>query len=259
MNTMKLMQILIALVAGLIAGEYVNQCILKLPEGTNNNLRKFKCHNCNHNLSIPDMLPGINYILLKGKCRYCGYKIPIHYPIIEVLNGICYALVIATQDWSIKTILCCALTSVLMTITIIDYKHKIIPNECNTALFAIAIITTLTDKENVLIHIAGLITMLITFGSIYIITKGKGIGGGDLKMMVPCGLMLGVYGGIIATIIACALTLITYPFILMYSKSENKKQISFGPFLAIGVLIMMLWNQQIVDKYMQLINNILQI
>ena len=247
-----ILEIIFALVTGMIAGSYAAQCIIKLPEGGSYKLHKFHCDSCGQELRFIDIVPIASYVMLNGRCRYCNEKIKPLYPVIEILNCLIYLAIIGIEGFSIQSILKCLLMTALVVISIIDIKHKIIPNECNSAIFAIGIIYTLTDKPNVISHLLGLVVTLLLVGGLYIITKGKGIGGGDVKMIIACGLLLGVERVTITLAVACATALIAQPFVALAQRNTDptqKKYIPFGPFLSIGIVVSVYFGTMILTKY----------
>ena len=114
---------------GLLVGSFLNVCIYRIPKKESISFPPSHCFSCEHNLKPIDLFPVFSYIFLKGKCRYCGEKISIQYPLIEILNSLVYLLLFAHFGLSIEFIFFAILASTLIVVSIIDYYHQLIHNK----------------------------------------------------------------------------------------------------------------------------------
>lgn len=113
------------------------------------------CMNCGRKLGWRDMVPVFSYIILRGRCRQCGARISIQYPLIEALNGVLYVVVFMAGGFTFSSVLYCLMTSALIVIAVIDERTYQIPVSQNLFLGLLGIIMTVYDFRHILSHIIG--------------------------------------------------------------------------------------------------------
>ena len=123
-NTIEMM---IIFVLGLIIGSFSNVCIYRIPKKKSIAFPASHCPNCQNPIKAMDNIPLLSYLLLKGKCRKCGEKISIRYPIVEFLTGLVYLLIFLVYGRSVQTFVYVLLSSALIIISFIDLDKQIIP------------------------------------------------------------------------------------------------------------------------------------
>ena len=180
-----------------------------------------------------------SYIILKGRCRNCGAKISKQYPLIEALNGILYIIVFMANGININSVLYCLMTSVLIVLTMIDERTFEIPLCLNITLAVIGVLMCMADRENIVSHLIGAVCVSFILFIIWFLSSGKAIGGGDVKLMVSAGLILGWKLAITAFIIACVLGSVLHLIRMKVSKAEH--MLAMGPYLSMGIFIAALW------------------
>jgi len=238
---------------GLCIGSFLNVCIYRIPNGENITTTRSHCLSCGNVIKWYDLVPVLSFILLRGKCRNCGAKLSIQYPIIELLNGSLYCVVFAVMGLSIKSVLIAALTSALIVIAVIDWRTYEIPFGLNVfiAVLGVAdIVWKLINRDftGALDNLIGAVSVSGFLLILYIATKGRGIGGGDIKLMAAAGLLLGWKSIILAFVIGCVLGSIIHLIRMKVSKQDHV--LAFGPYLAAGILIASLWGDRIVNAYL---------
>ena len=242
-------------ILGLIIGSFLNVCIYRIPAEKSIAFPSSHCGKCKHNLSPLDLVPVLSYIFLRGKCRYCNEKISIRYPIIESLNGILYLLVYLKFGLTLITLKYCILVSILIVIGMIDYDTQFVFT--STTIFA-GIIAVIFIVVEAVVYKSGVIDLIlggaIGFGIIgLIVFLTKGMGEGDIEIAAVCGLFLGVKGISLGLFLAIILGGIVGIIILALKLKKAKEKIAFGPFIAIGGLISMLWGTELLEFYWNLL------
>jgi len=235
-------------ILGLLIGSFLNVCIYRLPRKEEIVITPSHCMTCGHELRWYELFPVFSYIALGGKCRKCKTHISIQYPIIELLNGAAYMGLYLFYGLSIELGLIGALFSILLVIFMIDLKTLTIPNGLVLAIGVLGIINMIVNSNYIVDYILGFFSVSSILFLIAIITKGK-MGGGDIKLMAVAGLLLGwqkiilslLLGSVVGAVIG--LTLIGFKIV------DKKTLIPFGPYLAIGIMISVLWGQQIINWY----------
>jgi leader peptidase (prepilin peptidase)/N-methyltransferase len=193
------------------------------------------------------MLPVVNYIINKGRCKYCGSSYSVQYPLIELLNGLLYALIAVKYGFSITSVVYCIIISILITISIIDMKHKIIPDSLNIAGAIAGIIFIITTKASFLDSLLGALIGLGLFLSIALLTNA--MGGGDIKLMAMLGIIFGVKGVLFITLSSFVIGAIISLILIFLKIKSRKDEISFGPFISLSALIYIFYGFEIINWY----------
>ena len=135
--------ILLIFIYGLLIGSFLNVCIYRIPRDESIVFPSSHCTTCSTKLKWYDNIPLFSYITLKGKCGYCGEKISIQYPLIELLNAILYLLLFYKFNLSVDFVFYALISSVLLAITIIDIKEMIIPDSLVITILILSILDKL--------------------------------------------------------------------------------------------------------------------
>ncbi|MEK7124261.1 MAG: prepilin peptidase [Patescibacteria group bacterium] len=264
---------IIVFIFGLIIGSFLNCVIYRLEKREKLTGRSY-CPNCNHTLSWPDLAPVFSFIFLQGKCRYCGKKISMQYPIVEIATGIIFLLIFNYQFPIINQLSIYKLSSLisliflfyiagsLIVIFFYDLKHLIIPDKILFPAIAVSFIYRVLDFKNLdLFKISDLgfriSTPLINytlaaflasgfFLAIYLLSRGNWMGFGDVKLAVLLGLLLGFPNVLAGLFLAFFFGAIIGLIIILLKKGGLKSQLPFAPFLILGSFIALFWGQEIV-------------
>jgi len=166
---------------GLIIGSFLNVVIHRLPKPESIFHGPSHCMNCNEKIRPYDLIPVLSYLVLGGKCRHCGTKISIRYPMIELLNGFLYLGIFAFYGLTLDGLLMMAFSSTLLVIAMIDFDTMDIYDGALIVILLLAIIRLITNISSFPSAILGGLVVSIPLYIIAILTQG--IGGGDVKLM----------------------------------------------------------------------------
>ena len=243
----------ITFIFGILIGSFLNVCIYRIPRGEDITTTRSHCMNCGNVIGWYDLVPVISFLLLRGKCRNCGAKISFQYPIIELLNGLLYGLIFATLGMNLKSVLTMSLVSALIVIAVIDWRTYEIPFGLNVFIAVLGIAEVVIklinhDLTGAWDNLIGLISVSGFLYILYLVTKGRGIGGGDIKLMAAAGLFLGWKSCILAFVIGCILGSVIHLIRMKVSKQDHV--LAFGPYLSVGILIASLWGDIIIRVYL---------
>ena len=164
---------------GIVIGSFLNVCIYRIPKKEDIVKINSHCMSCNYRLKWYDLIPLFSYIFLGGRCRKCKTKLSVQYPLIEGLNGLLYVLVVAVNGLSIESLLYCLMFSALLTLSVIDFRTYEIPFGINLFILALGLIRVALDYRNFLNYLIGFLSVSGFLYLLFLITKGRGIGGGD--------------------------------------------------------------------------------
>lgn len=239
---------------GLCIGSFLNVCIYRIAREESIAFPPSHCTNCGYELKSKDLIPVFSYLFLKGKCRKCEERISIKYPIVEVVNSIIYILIYINFGFSFLFFKLCIFSSLMIVIGVIDFETKFVYK--STVIFGIIsgivflTIDLILTKNILWSNIIGAFIGFVVIWLIVVITRG--MGEGDIDIALICGLFLGVKGIGITLFLAFVIGGIVAAFILIFKLKGRKAEIAFGPYLAIGALIAMLWGQNLIDYYIKL-------
>ncbi|OPY56091.1 MAG: Type 4 prepilin-like proteins leader peptide-processing enzyme [Pelotomaculum sp. PtaU1.Bin035] len=235
-------------VTGTAVGSFLNVCIYRMPAGESVVHPPSHCQACRHNLRFFDLIPVLSYLFLKGKCRYCGSRIAWQYPAVEFLTGLLFVLALVKYGITFRALRSIVLFSVIVPATVIDLRHKIIPDKLNLAGFILGIPLLLESKEVFFSSAAG---FLIGGGLLFVIALASrgGMGGGDIKLSAVLGLLLGWKLLLAALFLAFVAGSIAGLTMLMLKLARLKEPIPFGPYLAFGAMFATLAGDKVIKWY----------
>ena len=249
------MEHMLIIIIGIVIGSFLNVCIYRIPKDESIAFPPSHCTNCKHNLKSFDLIPVISYVFLGGKCRYCHEKISLRYPIIEVVNSILYLLIYLKFGLTIITLKYFILASVLIVIGMIDHDTQFVFTKTTVFGGVVGIIFIIIQgiiyNNGIFDLILGGLIGFAIIGLIVFLTKG--MGEGDIEIAVVCGLFLGIKGILLGLFLAIVIGGIFGIIILALKLKNAKEKIAFGPFIAIGCLISMLWGVEILRIYWELL------
>ncbi len=235
---------------GIVIGSFLNVLILRIPIKESVTLTRSHCMTCGHVLSWYELIPLFSYIFLGGKCRHCRTRISAQYPIVEALNGIVYVILYLAYGISVECILYCLCTSALIALSVIDWRTKEIPVGFNIFILLLGLIRLVTDLSNWHQYVIGLFAVSGFLFLLMIISKGKAMGGGDIKLMAATGLLLGWQLIIVAFLVGCIVGSIIHLALMAIKKVG--RELAFGPYLSAGVFLAMIWGEQLVSWYLSM-------
>jgi leader peptidase (prepilin peptidase) / N-methyltransferase len=248
-----MLESLLVFVLGLIIGSFCNVVIYRLPQGASIITPGSYCRSCRTPIRPWDNIPLLSYLLLRGSCRVCKGPISLRYPSVELVSGVLYVLLWIKFGFSITFAVYATLTSALLTIALIDYDHKIIPN--TITLPGLVIGLGLSMWALPITPLASLLGLLIGGAFFYLIalvSKG-GMGGGDIKLIAMIGAFLGWQGALFTIFSGALLGSLVGVMLMLLGKKGRKDKVPFGPFLSCGAILFMLCGGDLIHWYLDLL------
>jgi len=233
---------------GACVGSFLNVCIYRIPQGNSVVFPPSHCPSCLHGLKFIDLIPIISCIALKRKCRYCGCNISLQYPAVELVTGILFVLAVAKYWFSLDALRVLVLFSVLIPATLIDLKHKIIPDKLNLAGFILGLPFIFETRE---VFFSGAIGFFAGGGLLLLIAvlSRGGMGGGDIKLAAIMGLLLGWKYLLVALFLAFLVGGTIGILMITFKMKKMKEAVPFGPYLTLGAVIAALAGDKIISWY----------
>ena len=249
------MELFLVIIVGLCIGSFLNVCIYRIAREESIAFPPSHCTSCGYELKAKDLVPIFSYIFLRGKCRSCKEKISIKYPIVEALNAIVYALIYLKFGISIELLIMCIFASLLIVIALIDFDTKYVFSSTiyfGLIVAAIYIISMAIYTKD--IPWDNLVGGAIGYIFIWLIVKlTGGMGDGDIDIALLCGLFLGIKGIVVTLFLSIVIGGIIGAIMLVLKLNTAKSEIAFGPYLAIGGIMAMIWANELVDIYMKIV------
>lgn len=232
---------------GIVIGSFLNVCIFRLPKGEGIALEPSHCMACGYRLSWYDLIPLFSYLFLRGRCRKCHTKLSLQYPLVEGVNGALYVIVFLANGWNYLSVVYCLLTSALLVLSVLDFRTMEIADGLNLIILLLGAVAAALDWEAWREHLIGMFSVSVFLLVLYLITAGRGIGGGDIKLMFGAGLLLGWKGAILAFFAGCILGSVIHLIRMAVSHAEHR--LALGPYLSVGIWCTALWGQYVIDWY----------
>lgn len=242
---------IIIFIFGITIGSFLNVCIYRIPLGESIVTAPSHCMTCGRKLKWYDMVPVFSWLVLGGKCRNCKSKISVQYHHIEGVNGILYVMICAVNGLEWSSVIYCFMASALLVLSIIDWRTYEIPFGINVFLFVLGIAMTILDRGNLVEHLIGMICVSGLLGILYLLTGGRAIGGGDIKLMFACGLILGWKLILLAFFLGCIIGSVVH--IIRMSVKKAGRMLAMGPYLSAGILLAALWGNAWINWYLSLL------
>lgn len=239
---------IIIFIFGITIGSFLNVCIYRIPLHESIVTAPSHCMSCGRRLKWYDLVPVFSWLFLGGKCRSCKTRISPQYPIIETLNGVLYVLICVVCGLNYRSLVICFMTSALVVLSVIDWRTYEIPFGINVFLFILGIAATALDPAHILSHLVGMVCVSGFLGILYVASSGRAIGGGDIKLMFACGLILGWQKIILAFLLGCIIGSVIH---LIRIKVKGAGHVlAMGPYLSVGIFLAALWGEQWIGWYL---------
>lgn len=250
---------------GLCIGSFLNVLIDRLPQ-EKSIFGRSRCPYCKKKLQWRELVPLFSFILLGRKCSSCRKKISWQYPIVEIATGILflfttYNLQLITYNLKDLSLLCCLLfiASCLIVIFVTDLKYMIVPNEIIYPAIIAAFLYQLLQFTNYNLQLsdfkplgASLLSGILAssfFLFFILLSKGKWMGMGDVKIACFMGLLLSFPGVLVALLIAFISGSIIGIMLIALKEKNLQSKIPFGPFLSFGAILALFYGEELINWY----------
>ncbi len=247
---------------GLVLGSFFNVLIYRLPKGVFFKNIRSMCPACGRTIAFYDNIPVLSFAVLGGKCRRCQAPISWRYPMVELLTALTAVSFFYLQSWDLARPWDMAwqagasfILLFLIPISFIDASHRIIPDSLSLGGLAAALVLALLPQGQGLLQ--AFLGLLCGGGVLWVIAlvgekvlKKEAMGGGDIKLMAMAGALLGVKKVLVAMFLG---SLAGAAAGIMILAIQKRRDIAFGPYLSLGIVITYLFGELLIEKYVQLL------
>ncbi|MFY9270777.1 MAG: prepilin peptidase [Candidatus Manganitrophaceae bacterium] len=244
----------IVFIVGLLVGSFVNVCIHRFPREESIVFPPSHCPSCRKPIRPYDNIPLLSFLLLGGRCRFCRAPISWRYPLIELGHGFGYLFMLRQFGLSLPFAIYALFFSALVTVTFIDLSHQIVPDRITLPGMVLGVVAASTVLPPGLIN--SLLGLFLGGGLFYLTAvlsvaflKKEGMGGGDIKLIAMIGAFLGWRGMLLTIFLAALSGSLLGLFLVLFQGRSRAEPIPFGPFLALGALISLIWGTEILQWY----------
>jgi leader peptidase (prepilin peptidase) / N-methyltransferase len=240
---------------GSLIGSFLNVVIYRVPRGMSVAAGRSQCPHCHTTIAWYDNVPVVSWIVLRGKCRSCGWKIPGRYPFVELLTALAAAGAAWTYGPTLEAAWIFAFISLLIAITFIDWEHQIIPDPLSLGGVVLGWIGAwlcldVTLVQSLVGSVVGAGLILAIAGLYKATRKVDGMGGGDVKLMAMIGAFLGWQMVFAVLFIAATAGSVYGIYVMKRAHGDGKTAVAFGSFLAPAACLMLFVGERLLALYL---------
>ncbi len=251
---------ILAFIFGTIIGSFLNVVIARYNTGMTLGGRS-KCFSCNTTLRWFELIPLVSFLIQHAQCRRCKSKISWQYPLVEIGVGVLFVLIFwhfppISIEASFTTVYHLLIAALLVVITVYDARHKIIPDPLVYTFALLALLKLFVSPDLSFIVpsawqiLAGPL-LAFPFFLFWLVSRGTWMGLGDSKLTLGIGWTLGIGAGLSALVLSFwigAIISLLWMFVV-HKKMKHRFEIPFGPYLVLGMYLVLLWNIQVFDTH----------
>jgi len=264
----------ILFILGAAVGSFLNVLVYRSVRDEDWVRGRSRCEICGKKLHWYENIPLLSFLLQRGRCRKCKKAISIAHPVVELLTGALFVWwywggalffqLTATPFQTLQPLFWLLVGLCLIGIVIADTLYMIIPDLLVGLLLVMTILYRLIltfsgimRLQDLLYAVFGLVLSVAFFGGLWLLTKGKGMGLGDVKLVAPLSLLLGwpyiLVGLFLAFVTGAIAGLGIIGFQRLSLQKGIKKKIPFGPFLVLGTVLTLVWGNPLLEWYLALL------
>lgn len=241
-------------VFGLIVGSFLNVCIHRLPLDESIVRPRSRCPHCRERIRATDNVPLISYLLLRGRCRSCGAQISARYPLVELSTGVIAVLSLHAFGTGLEAFAAFVFLAALLTVSLIDLDHFIIPDVISLPGIAAGLLFSFLLgqpgwRDSLIGAAAGWLSLWLVAGAYRLLTGREGMGLGDAKLLAMIGAFLGWKALPLTVLVSSLAGTVVGAGMILFRGHDAQVPIPYGPFLAGGAVVAMLFGQEIVSWY----------
>jgi leader peptidase (prepilin peptidase)/N-methyltransferase len=248
------MDYLIVALFGLVIGSFLNVCIYRLPRDLSVVWPASRCTTCGREIAWYENIPVFSWLALRGRCRTCGERISLVYPIVELATALLFVLVYAqfglTVLFGLRLLFACAMLVLFVT----DLQHQILPNEITIPGIAVGFVASLVAepgwRDSLIGLVAGGGVLWLTAWGYERLRHQEGLGFGDVKMLAMIGAFLGWKLMILTLVFASFTGSLVAGALMLAGRADLQSKMPLGTFLALAAVPASLYGTPVVEWYL---------
>ena len=216
------------------------------------------CPHCGHKIGAAENIPVISYLLLRGKCKGCGARISVRYPIVEAVCGLLSGYAAWHFGFGLAALAALLFVWALLALTCIDIDTQLLPDDITLPLLWLGLLFnlagTFVDLPGAVIGaLAGYLTLWSVYWLFKLATGKEGMGYGDFKLLAAIGAWLGWQMLPLVILLSSLVGAVVGIMLIVAARHGRNVPIPFGPYLAGGGLIALFWGQTLTQGYLRLL------
>ena len=249
---MPLLLLVYAAVVGAAVGSFLNVCVYRWPEDLSVVRPRSRCPRCETPIRWHDNVPVIGWLLLRGRCRSCGERISVQYPLVELVTAALWVLSVVRFGPTWQALSMAVFLTILLGIALADARTYIIPDQFTLGGLAVGL--ALAFAPGGIRPLPSILGAALGFGLLWLVAvvgewafRKPAMGGGDIKMMAMVGAFLGPVGVLLTLFLGALVGTLIFAPISM----RTGRLVPFGIFLALGAAVTHGWGEALVDWYLR--------
>ena len=257
--TDRLLLDLYALLLGLVTGSYLNVVAHRLPRRLSTVLPRSRCPDCGAAIRPLDNVPLVSWLALRGRCRDCGHRISVRYPLVEATTAALFVLSAERFGFALETLVAALFCAVLVALAAIDVEHLLLPDRITLPGIAAGILLQPVTGwagpgwSGVLGGLVGAAlgagVLLLAYGLWWLVRREEGLGLGDVKMLAMVGAFLGWKGVVVTLVLGAASGAVVGLALMAVGRVGLGARLPFGFFLALGAAVALFAGPELLELY----------
>jgi leader peptidase (prepilin peptidase)/N-methyltransferase len=262
----------LAFLAGLLIGSFLNVCIYRLPRDLSVVRPRSYCPGCEKPIAWYDNIPAVSYLILRGRCRHCKAKIPLRYLLVELATAAAFAICVLALGPTLAALKFAMFSAILITLLATDFEERILPDEFTLggAVLGVVLAAVVPIDSGIVTFLLSnalglrmasvaeaLVSAWVAGGAIWLvgwlyekIRHREGMGFGDVKMIAMIGAFLGFQETLLTLILASVLGSVSgVIYVLITKKDMSTYELPFGSFIGLAGLVVALWGHVVRPWY----------
>jgi len=244
---------------GAVVGSFLNVVIARVPIEESIVSPASRCPYCRRGIKSYDNIPIVSWLLLRGRCRYCGYRISPRYPFVELVTALLFVALYLKWGLTPTAGVLCGFVCAMIAIFWIDLDHMIIPDVISlnfipvgVAASVVGVLPGMDWKASLLGLVLGVLVSYVP-AVIYEKLRGiEGLGGGDVKLLAMIGAFTGPYGVVFVLFMSSVAGTLVAVVGMILQRAGSTTPIPFGPFLTLAALVYVFGGDKIVEHFLRL-------
>ena len=240
----------LVLAPALALGSFLNVVAIRIPERRSLLRPPSSCGSCGEEILWRDNVPVLSWTLLKGRCRHCSASISPLYPLVEAVTAGLVVACVAVFGPTFEAALAAGFCAVLVTLSVIDWNHRIVPNRIVLPAAAVALVAHTAIDPSLEWLVAALGASGFLFAAV--LAYPKGLGMGDVKLALLLGAVLGASVGVALMVGMFAALVPSVVLFARHGSAARKMGLPFVPFLAFGAVVALFAGEWALGAYLGL-------
>lgn len=246
-------QVILIGALGLIVGSFLNVCIYRLPRQQSINWPGSRCTTCDRALSWYENIPVVSWLALRGRCRTCGERISVMYPLVELITAALFVAGYLIYGWMPLLAVRLAFACAMVVLFVIDLQHHLLPNVITVPGIVVGFALSFLFPPGWIASLIGLIAgggVLFAIAEAWYRLRGiEGLGMGDVKMLAMIGAFLGWKLVLVTLVLSSIGGSLIGILVIAIKRGGMKHALPYGTFLALGALAASLVGDRIIAWY----------